>query len=145
MTAWKTAALAATTALLASSCGDRTAESGRQQGGEPPAAAAPASSPATAAVGTTDISARVVLSDSGLSLSAASFAPGQVTLLVRNDGTQPELLRVEGSSYRYPPAGQTATLIVPQDSVVYALHLAPGTYRLQVDGSSRPPTSFVVR
>lgn len=136
MTAWKTAALAA--ALLTISCGDRGARSGEQEKTAPPPA------PASVLAGT-EFSARVVLSDSALAMSVDSFAPGQVTLLVRNDGSQPELLRVEGPNYHYPPAGQTGTMLVPHDSVVYLLHLGPGTYRLHVDGSALAPTSFVVQ
>lgn len=136
MNAWRTAALAA--ALLTISCGDRNARSGQQQKEAPPPA--PASAPATK-----DYSARVVLSDSALAMSVDSFSPGQVTLLIHNNGSQPRLLRVEGPDYHYPPAGQTATMVVPHDSVVYFLHLTPGTYRLQVDGNALPSTSFVVR
>ncbi|HKJ93957.1 MAG TPA: hypothetical protein VJ957_12380 [Longimicrobiales bacterium] len=128
MSNWKIAALAA--ALFAVSCGDHAAQSNEQRTERQPAAAG--------------YSGRVVLSDSALTLSADSFPNGQVSLLIRNDGSQPELLRVDGPSYRYPPPDEAATMLVPGDSIVYYLHLAAGDYRLRVDGSRLPPTPFVV-
>lgn len=116
--------------LLSAACaGDDTAEEQELPGAETQAPAGTPAAPAPAEAALESLTA--TLSETQLTLSKDSVPAGPVTILVRNSGTAPHALRVEGGGENWE-----TDPVAPGTDVSMSLNLTNGQYTVSRAGAA---------
>lgn len=116
--------------MMACAAPDDTAEEAAPAAQEPPTL-----SPGEQSVSQEGIeSLTATLTDSVVTLSADSVVAGAVTILVRNSGTSPQALRVEGASDNWETEP-----VAPGTDVSMSLNLPLGEYTVSRVGATTMP------
>lgn len=123
-------AVAVPLVMMACAAPDDTPEESAPAAQEPPTL-----SPATPTVSQEGIeSLTATLNDTDVTLSADSVVAGAVTILVRNSGTSPQALRVEGGGENWETEP-----VAPGTDVSMSLNLPLGEYTVSRVGATTVP------